>query len=115
LGCPVRFFLTAGQAGDAPQAQRLVEGLAAEIVMADAAYDSDAFRAAVAAKGAQAAPRNDADDAVEERRLGHGVAGGAKMPPGRTSPDATRRFNGSLYDLAATRQADRDASAPDIL
>jgi transposase len=54
LGCPVRFFLTAGQAGDAPQAQPLVEGLAAEIVMADAAYDSDAFRATIAAKGAQA-------------------------------------------------------------
>jgi len=54
LGCPVRFFLTAGQAGDAPQAQPLVEGLAAEIVMADAAYDSDAFRATIAAKDAQA-------------------------------------------------------------
>ena len=54
MGCPVRFFLTAGQAGDAPQAQPLVDGLAAEIVMADAAYDSDAFRAAIAAKGAQA-------------------------------------------------------------
>ena len=54
LGCPVRFFLTAGQAGDAPQAQPLVDGLAAEIVMADAAYDSDAFRATIAAKGAQA-------------------------------------------------------------
>lgn len=54
MGCPVRFFLTAGQAGDAPQAQPLVEGFAAEIVMADAAYDSDAFRTAIAAKGAQA-------------------------------------------------------------
>lgn len=41
LGCPVRFFLTAGQAGDAPQAQPLIEGLRAEVVMGDAAYDSD--------------------------------------------------------------------------
>ena len=39
LGCPVRFFLTAGQAGDAPQAQPLIEGLPAEVVMGDAAYD----------------------------------------------------------------------------
>lgn len=54
LGCPVRFLLTAGQAGDAPQATPLVERLAAEIVMADAAYDSDAFRTAIAAKGALA-------------------------------------------------------------
>lgn len=37
LGCPVRFFLTAGQAGDAPQAQPLIEGLPAELVMGDAA------------------------------------------------------------------------------
>jgi len=54
LGCPVRFFLTAGQVGDAPQAQPLVEGLSAEVVMADAAYDSDAFRTTIATKGAQA-------------------------------------------------------------
>jgi len=54
LGCPVRFALTAGQAGDAPQALPLLEGLAADIVMADTAYDSDALRSAVAAKGALA-------------------------------------------------------------
>ena len=47
LGCPVRFFLTVGQAGDAPQAQPLIEGLPAEIVMGDAAYDSDALRSAI--------------------------------------------------------------------
>ena len=39
LGCPVRFALTAGQKGDAPQADALIEGLPAEVVMADAAYD----------------------------------------------------------------------------
>ena len=59
LGCPVRFALTAGQAGDAPQALPLLEGLAADIVMADTAYDSDALRSAVAAKGALAViPKN---------------------------------------------------------
>ena len=41
LGCPVRFTLTAGQKGDAPQAAELIEGLPAEVVMADTAYDAD--------------------------------------------------------------------------
>jgi transposase len=54
LGCPVRFLITPGQAGDGPQAAPLVEGLAADVVMADTAYDSDAFREVVAQKGAQA-------------------------------------------------------------
>jgi transposase len=31
LGCPVRFTLTAGQKGDAPQAAALLEGLPAEV------------------------------------------------------------------------------------
>lgn len=52
LGCPVRFALTAGQMGDAPQAEALLSDLPAEMVMADTAYDSDAIRAAIAAKGA---------------------------------------------------------------
>ena len=54
LGCPVRFTLTAGQKGDAPEARRLIEGLPAEVVMADTAYDADHFRQAVADKGARA-------------------------------------------------------------
>ena len=33
-GCPVRFRLTAGQAGDAPQAAPLMDGLPAKVVMA---------------------------------------------------------------------------------
>ncbi|MDB5466920.1 MAG: hypothetical protein JWQ46_1682 [Phenylobacterium sp.] len=44
LGCPVRFHLTAGQRGDAPQALTLIEDLPAEVVMADTAYDSDPIR-----------------------------------------------------------------------
>jgi transposase len=50
----VRFTLTAGQTGDAPQAAALIEGLPAEVVMADTAYDADHLRQAIAAKGALA-------------------------------------------------------------
>jgi transposase len=52
LGCPVRFIVTAGQRGDCPQAYPLIEGLPAEVVMADAAYDADPLRQRIAAKGA---------------------------------------------------------------
>lgn len=54
LGCPVRFHLTAGHRGDSPQARSLIEDLPAEAVMADAAYDADKLRQAIAAKGAVA-------------------------------------------------------------
>lgn len=54
LGCPVRFALTAGQRGDAPQADDLIDGLPAQVVMADAAYDSNRLRQVIASKGAVA-------------------------------------------------------------
>jgi transposase len=54
LGCPVRFALTAGHRGDAPQAGSLIEDEPADLVMADAAYDSDRLRQMIAAKGAKA-------------------------------------------------------------
>ena len=54
LGCPVRFVITAGQKGDAPQAATLMEGAPAEFVIADAAYDADHIRDAAAEKGAEA-------------------------------------------------------------
>lgn len=50
----MRFTLTPGQAGDAPQAAPLIEGLRADIVMADTAYDADHFRQAINDKGALA-------------------------------------------------------------
>ena len=50
----MRFILTAGQRGDAPQAGALIDGLPAKIVMADTAYDADPFRQAIADKGALA-------------------------------------------------------------
>ena len=54
LGCPVRFTLTAGQRGDVPQAAALIEGLPAKVVIADTAYDADAFRQVIADKDALA-------------------------------------------------------------
>ena len=54
LGCPVRFTLTAGHRGDVPQAAALIDGLPANVVMADTAYDADAFRLVIADKGALA-------------------------------------------------------------
>jgi transposase len=54
LGAPVRFFLTGGQRGDSQQAYALIEGLPAKVVMADAAYDADPLRRAIAAKSAEA-------------------------------------------------------------
>jgi transposase len=54
LGRPLRFILTPGQTGDVTQAPALIEGLRADHVLADAAYDSRAFREAVAAIGATA-------------------------------------------------------------
>lgn len=65
LGCPVRFSLTAGQKGDAPQADGLLDGLPADIVMADAAYDSDRLREVIAAKGALAVIPNNPSRAVK--------------------------------------------------
>lgn len=54
LGCPVRIVLTPGQAGDAPQAHALMRDQPAAAVIADAAYDADHIRDAVAAKRAKA-------------------------------------------------------------
>jgi transposase len=65
LGCPVRFTLTAGQKGDAPQAAVLIEGLSAEVVMADTAYDADTLREAIAAKNAVAVIPNNPSRSVK--------------------------------------------------
>jgi transposase len=65
LGCPVRFTLTAGQKGDAPQAAALIEGLPAEVVMADTAYDADHLRQAIAAKGVIAVIPNNPSRALK--------------------------------------------------
>lgn len=54
LGNPVRFALTAGQLGDAPQAIPLLEGIDAKAFLADRAYDSDAILDWIANKNATA-------------------------------------------------------------
>jgi len=54
LGCPVRLVLTGGQRGDCPQTYGLIEGLPADVFIADTAYDADPLRLAVAAMGAVA-------------------------------------------------------------
>ncbi len=61
----MRFTLTAGQKGDAPQAAALIEGFAAEVVMADTAYDADHLRQAIAAKGALAVVPNNPSRALK--------------------------------------------------
>lgn len=65
LGCPVRFTLTPGQKGDAPQAADLIKGLSAELAMADTAYDADALRKIIAAKGAIAVIPNNPSRALK--------------------------------------------------
>ena len=54
LGRPMRFIITAGQTGDITAAPALLDGLKAEAVLADKAYDSNALRATIDAMGAQA-------------------------------------------------------------
>ncbi len=65
LGCPVRFALTAGQKGDAPQAAGLIADLPADIVMADTAYDSDALRQTISEMGALAVIPNNPSRALK--------------------------------------------------
>src|SRR6516225_1525042 len=65
LGCPVRFTLTAGQKGDAPQAAALIEGLPAEVIIADTAYDADHLRKDIAAKKALAVIPNNPSRALK--------------------------------------------------
>ena len=71
LGCPVRLTLTAGQRGDAPQATHLIEGLAAEVVMADTAYDADHLRQKIAQIGALAVIPNNPSRALKHPLDGH--------------------------------------------
>ena len=50
-GQPIRFILTGGQAGDAPQGIPLLRGIKAGYVIADKGYDSDAILSFVRAQG----------------------------------------------------------------
>jgi transposase len=57
--------LTAGQRGDAPQALALLGDDRPEAVLADAAYDSDRFRQAIAEAGAVAVIPNNPSRALK--------------------------------------------------
>ena len=65
LGNPVRFILTAGQAGDAPRGEALLNGLSAQYVKADTAYDSNRIRAQIEEVGAVAVIANNPSRAVK--------------------------------------------------
>ena len=54
LGLPVRFLLTGGQRADVSQAQALVMGIPAGMVIADKGYDSDQFVSWLQEQGVQA-------------------------------------------------------------
>jgi len=54
LGRPLRFIVTAGQVGDATQAEALLEGQSGAAVLADKAYDSNALRKTIAGMKAEA-------------------------------------------------------------
>jgi len=54
LGLPVRCLLTAGQRHDITQAKALIDGLPAEWVLGDTAFDADHFRADIKAINAEA-------------------------------------------------------------
>ena len=53
-GRPLRVILTPGQAGDVPQAPALLDGFRPAHVLADKAYDSNAFRTLIKDIGATA-------------------------------------------------------------
>ena len=63
---PLRFLLTAGASHDVKQASALIAGYDFDAVIADTAYDSDAFRAEITTQGGVAVirPRR---NRVEER------------------------------------------------
>jgi transposase len=54
FGRPLRFILTAGQSGDILAAAALIEGFNAQAVLADKAYDSNAFRTIITDARAEA-------------------------------------------------------------
>lgn len=91
----MRFARTAGQKGDAPQAEALLGELPAEVVMADAAYDSDAIREAIAEKGALAA--------IPNTPLAHAKAPARQAPLHHALPDRALLPRLKQFQRGATR------------
>ncbi len=63
----LKLILTLGQSGDAPVGEKLLEGLCANHVLADAAYDSDAIRLRVKRMWAQACIKPKANRKARKR------------------------------------------------
>ncbi|ODA28712.1 hypothetical protein A6X21_12375 [Planctopirus hydrillae] len=63
----LKLILTPGHAGDAPVGEKLLEGLCANHVLADAAYDSDAIRLRVKRMWAQACIKPKGNRKVKKR------------------------------------------------
>jgi len=53
-GMPVRIFITKGTTADCTQAEKLIEGIDAKVLLADRGYDSDAIVEKAEAAGMQA-------------------------------------------------------------
>lgn len=54
LGKPVRLILTPGQSSESRQAEALIAGFQADVVIADKGYDADAILSAIEATGSEA-------------------------------------------------------------
>ena len=54
LGNPVRLLLTGGEAADITQANALIDGLEAMMIVADKGYDSNEFVLSIASRNAEA-------------------------------------------------------------
>ncbi len=66
-GVPVRIFVTSGATADCTQAEKLIDGIDADILLADRGYDSDAIIEKAEAVGIQAVipPRKNRKDQRE--------------------------------------------------
>jgi transposase len=101
----VRFFLTAGQAGDAPHAAPLVDGLPAEAVIADTAYDADAFRQVIADKQARAViPNNPSRTKKESPRCSPLCSPLCPAPPRRVLLQQAQTVPPRRHPLRENRQ-----------
>jgi transposase len=94
--------------GDAPQAAALIEGLPAEVVMADTAYDADHLRQAIAAKGAIAVVPNNPSRALNIRSTS------ISMPSAISSNAASRNSSSSAASQLASKRP-REITAPSSL
>ncbi len=98
LGCPVRFALEAGQKSDAPQADALIEDLRAQVVLADAAYDSDRLRKAMPTRGLSRSYRTTPPEPENTRSTS------TSTPTGISSSAASQSSSSSVASQHALRK-----------